>query len=52
MLFPTPIAWPGWTKTRLMSYCTRNELVLAVNALPSKPSAQVYQVPAVAGVFT
>lgn len=35
-----------------MCYCTWNGLGLTVCALPSSPSAQAYQLPAVAGVGT
>ena len=35
-----------------MCYCTTNGLKLTVEALPSRPSAQVYQLPGVFGVGT
>jgi hypothetical protein len=45
----------AWVVSRMkkgtpVPYCTRNGLGLIVGALPSRPSAQAYQVPAVAGV--
>jgi hypothetical protein len=51
-LFPTPSTRSGPMKTRLIFYCTRNGLGLTVRALLSRPSPQVNQVPAAAGVGT